>query len=48
MDFADKCHGKTITYEDFSKHSARFSYPSVDEKGFMLVGGRDKGSNLSY
>ena len=37
MDFASKRNRTLITYEDFSKHFARFSYPSVDEKGFMLV-----------
>ena len=37
MEFAGEQGGTLITYEDFSKHFARFSYPSVDEKGFMLV-----------
>ncbi len=37
MEFAGERDGTLITYEDFSKHFARFDYPPVDEKGFMLV-----------
>jgi len=37
MDFIDRCHGKVITYESFSKYFVHLNYPQVDEKGFMLL-----------